>query len=338
MQIVWSARQLSHAETRFVRAGQFVPSPEVPERAEFILNAVVARGHVVTAPEDLGLAPILAAHDADFVAFLPTAHATWTGFAGADAIAMPNVHPRGPTARRPSGPVGLLGWHTGDMACEITAGTWPAAYQSAQAAVTAARLTAERGEAVYALCRPPGHHACHDRAMGFCYLNNAAIAAEQLRKTFARVAVLDVDVHHGNGTQDIFYERGDVFFASIHGDPGHYYPFYWGYSDQTGAGAGAGATLNVPFPVGSGDGPFLDALGVALDGVSRFAPEALVLSLGTDASVHDPHGRHAVSDAGFRRMAERIAALKLPTVIVQEGGYASAELGTIVADILDILA
>ncbi|MBN8940512.1 MAG: histone deacetylase family protein [Rhizobiales bacterium] len=338
MKIAWSANQMKHSGTRFVRAGQIVPSPEVPERAEFILKAVGARGHTVVAPRDLGLAPILAAHDADFVAFLQTAHETWTGFAGNDAIAMPNVHPRGAYARRPSGPVGLIGWYTGDMACEIAAGTWPAVYDSAQAAANAARWTAERRETTYALCRPPGHHAGHDRAMGFCYLNNAAIAAEELRRSFGRVAILDVDVHHGNGTQDIFYDRGDVFFASIHGDPAQYYPFFWGYADQTGIGAGAGATLNVPFPAGSGDGPFLDALAVALDGIGRFAPEALVLSLGVDASVHDPHGRHTVSDGGFRRMAEHVAALKLPTVIVQEGGYASAQLGTIVADILDILA
>lgn len=338
MQIIWSAKQLMHSGARFLRAGEFAPSPETAERAEFILDAVTGRGHAVVAPRDLGLAPILAVHDPEFVAFLPKAHEIWTDFAGPGATAMPNVHPRGPDARRPSGPVGLLGWHTGDMACEITAGTWPAVYDAAQAAVTAAQLVVERNQTVYALCRPPGHHAGRDRAMGFCYLNNAAIAAQELRKSFARVAILDVDVHHGNGTQEIFYDRGDVYFASIHGDPAQYYPFYWGYPEQTGAGAGRGATLNVPFPVGSGDGPFLDVLDVALAGIRGFSPQALVLSLGVDASVHDPHGRHAVSDEGFRRMAERIASLHLPTVIVQEGGYASAELGATVADVLDILA
>lgn len=338
MQIIWSAKQLEHSGARFLRAGNPAPSPETPERAAFILNALAARGHPVIGPRDLGLAPILAVHGADFVAFLPRAHQIWTEFAGAGAAVMPNVHPRGPDVRRPAGPVGLLGWHTGDMACEITAGTWPAVYDAAQAAASAAQIVVEEGRAVYALCRPPGHHAGRDRAMGFCYLNNAAIAAQELRRSFARVAILDVDVHHGNGTQEIFYDRGDVYFASIHGDPDQYYPFYWGYPEQAGEAAGQGATLNVPFPVGSGDGPFLDALAVALAGIRRFAPEALVLSLGVDASVHDPHGRHAVSDDGFRRMAERIAGLHLPTVIVQEGGYASAELGATVADILDILA
>lgn len=337
MQVVWSAQQLAHHGTRFVRSGQIVPSPETAERAIFIRDAVVRRSHGLIEPRDLGLTPILAVHDADFVSFLRTAHADWTAFAGAEAAAMPNVHPRGAAARRPSGPVGKLGWYTGDMACEITDGTWPAAYAAAQGAATAAQLVAEGSACAYALCRPPGHHAGSDRAMGFCYLNNAAIAAEELRKRFDRVAILDVDVHHGNGTQEIFYDRGDVYFASIHGDPDQYYPFYWGYADQRGEGMGEGTTLNLPFPVGSGDGPFLDALAAALDGIRGFAAQALVLSLGVDASVHDPHGRHTVSDAGFQRMAERIAQLNLPIVIVQEGGYASAALGETVADILDIL-
>lgn len=337
MQVVWSAQQLVHHGTRFIRSGQIVPSPETAERATVIRDAVVRRGHELIGPRDLGLAPVLAVHDADFVAFLQAARNDWTAFAGAEAAAMPNVHPRGPTARRPSGPVGQLGWYTGDMACEITDGTWPAAYAAAQGAATAAQLVIEGNATVYALCRPPGHHAGGDRAMGFCYLNNAAVAAEELRRHFARVAILDVDVHHGNGTQEIFYERGDVYFASIHGDPDQYYPFYWGYADQCGEGGGKGATLNVPFPVGSGDGPFLEALAAALDGIQAFAPQALVLSLGVDASVHDPHGRHKVSDAGFRRMAEMIAWLNLPMAIVQEGGYASAALGETVADILDIL-
>ena len=337
MQVVWSAKQLAHRGTRFVRAGEIVASPETAERATFIRDATLRRGHSLIEPRELGLAPILAVHDADFVSFLQTARSGWSAFAGPEAAAMPNVHPRGPHARQPSGPVGQLGWYTGDMACEITDGTWQAACAAAQGAATAAQLVAEGARSVYALCRPPGHHAGGDRAMGFCYLNNAAIAAQELRRSVDRVAILDVDVHHGNGTQEIFYGRSDVYFASIHGDPDQYYPFYWGYADQTGKDQGLGTTLNVPFPVGSGDEPFLAALTTALSGIRNFAPQALVLSLGVDASIHDPHGRHAVSDDGFRRMAEAIAALKLPTAIVQEGGYASAQLGETVADILDIL-
>lgn len=339
MRVIWSPRQLLHSDASFLRSGEFAASPELPQRAEFILEAVGRRGHLVEAPDDAGLEPILAIHDEDYVVFLREAHERWTSFAGGDARLFPNVHPRGPTAKRPESIVGRAGWHTGDMACEITAHTWAASYAAAQCAIAAASHLIATGNTAYALCRPPGHHAGADRAMGFCYLNNAAVAAEVLRRRFCeRIAVLDVDVHHGNGTQEIFYERDDVVFASIHGDPSNYYPFYWGYPDQTGAGPGAGATLNVPYPVGSSDGPFLDALDIALDGVTRYGPAALVLSLGTDASVHDVHGRHKVTDEGFGRMAERIAALRLPTVIVQEGGYASSELGRLVADILGELA
>lgn len=339
MRVVWSPRQLLHSNASFLRSGEFAASPEMPQRAEFILEAVSSRGHHVEAPDDAGLESVLAVHEEGYIAFLREAHERWTSLAGRDAKLFPNVHPRGPTAKRPEGIVGRVGWYTGDMACEITAHTWAASYAPAQCAIAAASHLIETGETAYALCRPPGHHAGADRAMGFCYLNNAAVAAEMLRRRFCdRVAVLDVDVHHGNGTQDIFYERDDVLFASIHGDPSNYYPFYWGYPDQTGAGPGAGATLNVPYPVGSSDGPFLDALDVALECVTRYAPGALVLSLGTDASVHDVHGRHKVTDAGFGRMAERIAALRLPMIIVQEGGYASSELGRLVADILGELA
>lgn len=339
MRVVWSPRQLLHSDASFVRAGEFAPSPELPQRAEFILEAVTRRGHAVVAPDDAGPDPILAVHDSDYVEFLREAYERWTSFAGPGAKLFPNVHPRGPTAKRPQSIVGRAGWHTGDMACEITAHTWEASYAAAQCAVTAVSHLIATGETAYALCRPPGHHAGADRAMGFCYLNNAAVAAEMLRRRFCeRVAILDVDVHHGNGTQDIFYERDDIFFASIHGDPSNYYPFYWGYPEQTGAGPGTGATLNVSYPVGSSDDAFLSALEAALEGVARYAAGALVLSLGTDASVHDVHGRHEVTDEGFGRMAERIAALKLPTVIVQEGGYASSELGRLVADVLGELA
>jgi acetoin utilization deacetylase AcuC-like enzyme len=337
MRVIWSPTQSLHALVSFVERGSFSESPETPQRAEFILKEAAARGHSIERPDDQGLDPILAVHDADYVAFLRNAHDLWTSFAGEGTRVLPNVHPRGAFARQPRGPVGLLGWYTGDMASEIAAQTWAAAYDAAQSAAWAASLLMAKRETVYALCRPPGHHAGRDRAMGFCYLNNAAVAAEVLRKHHRRVAILDVDVHHGNGTQEIFYEREDVFFASIHADPAHYYPFFWGYPEQTGVEDGEGTTLNVPFAVGSGDGPFLDALAVALDGISRFSPGALVLSLGTDASIYDVHGGHAVTDDGFRQMAERIAGLGLPTVVVQEGGYASAELGTLVVDILESL-
>ena len=181
--------------------------------------------------------------------------------------------------------------------------------------------------AAYALCRPPGHHAFAERAGGFCFLNNSGLAAQALRSVHERVAILDVDVHHGNGTQGIFYERSDVLTVSIHGDPMDYYPFFYGHADQRGEGAGEGFNLNLPVPVKSGDAVWQAALARALQRISDFSPGALVLALGLDAHEADPLAGGAVTTEGFAVMAGMIAALKLPTVIVQEGGYLTDVLG-----------
>jgi acetoin utilization deacetylase AcuC-like enzyme len=184
------------------------------------------------------------------------------------------------------------------------------------------------GEAAcYALARPPGHHAGRDLVGGFCYFNNAAIAAETLLSVHRRVAILDVDVHHGNGTQDIFYRRGDVLTVSIHADPVRFYPFFWGYACERGDGAGLGANVNLPLPRKTGDDAYLDALELALSRIDEFVPDALVVALGLDAFAGDPFQGFAVTTDGFGRIAERIAALKLSTVLVQEGGYLCDELG-----------
>jgi acetoin utilization deacetylase AcuC-like enzyme len=192
---------------------------------------------------------------------------------------------------------------------------------------TAADMVLDGAPHAYALCRPPGHHAYADMAGGFCFLNNTAIAAQRLRGKHARVAVLDVDVHHGNGTQGIFFERDDVLTASIHADPSHYYPYFWGHAHEAGAGKGQGFNLNLPLPLGSPDGSWLDAGDKALTRIREFAPTALVVALGLDASESDPLQGLKVTGAGFYAMAERIARLGLPTVLVQEGGYLSDDLG-----------
>ncbi len=345
MRVIWSPAQLSYDGGVFVENGRFVPSPETPARVSAILAELQHRGFPIEAPTGDDLAPILAIHDAGYVEFLRTAAArmhgsapVWTrGVTANVPLLVPNVHPRGSWAMKPAGAVGLLGWYTGDMACEINTGTWDAAFAAAQTAIAAARAVLQSGEMTYALCRPPGHHSGRERAMGFCFLNNAAIAAEVLRISVARVAILDIDVHHGNGTQEIFYDRGDVFFASIHGDPSQFYPFYWGYPEQVGTGDGTGTTLNVPYPLGSGDDHFLAALRTALRGIQAFGPEALVLSFGTDAFLEDPHGRHRVGMKGFATAARLIAELALPTVIVQEGGYPFDGLGRLTADVLDVI-
>jgi acetoin utilization deacetylase AcuC-like enzyme len=195
-------------------------------------------------------------------------------------------------------------------------------------------MVSDGEDAVYALCRPPGHHAYSDLAGGFCFLNNSAIAAAHLRLKHERVAILDIDVHHGNGTQGIFYERRDVFTISIHADPASFYPYVWGYAHERGAGAGLGGNLNVPLPIGTKDDDYLQALVVARKAIETFAPGALVVALGLDASEHDPLAGLAVTTDGFRRIGAAIARLGLPTVLVQEGGYLSNILGANLAALL----
>jgi len=341
MTIFWSEDQLLHRNTHFVQMGAIRDSRESAERAASIAVTLRARGKVLTAPEDAGMVPILAVHDADYVDFLRGAWDRWraeygdTPF-GAGGHAMPNVFPQASYAQRPDLIVGQIGWYSGDMAAEIVEGTWTAAYAAAQGAIAAARAVDMTGRAHYALCRPPGHHAPAGKAMGFCYLNNAAIAGQEMRKTAARVAILDVDVHHGNGTQAIFYDRADVLTVSMHSHPRSYYPFFTGYAEERGEGAGDGFNLNVTYDFGAGDAPFLEALGRSIEAVQAFAPDALVLALGVDASEHDTHGRHAVTRSAFGAMARRTRDLGLPTVIVQEGGYESGVLGHLIADVLDV--
>lgn len=334
MQVTFSQAHALHRPRSFIRAGQVAPTPEIAERATRIAGALAEAGFDLVAPREWGLDPILAVHTADLVDFLAHGYAAWRQLPGASDEIVPNVHP-GPRFRhRPSGIVGQVGYHTQDTACPIVAGTWEATRGAAACAVEAAELVCAGGGAGYALCRPPGHHATADRAGGFCYLNNAAIAAQVLRKHYARVAIVDIDVHHGNGTQEIFYDRGDVFFASIHADPSGFYPYYSGTAGERGEGEGRGANLNVPFCVGSGDVEVLAAFGEAMAGVRDFSPQAVVISLGFDAHERDPHGAHRVTTAGFLRMAESLGKLALPTVLVQEGGYLHDDLGNLAREFL----
>jgi len=334
MKVFYSQAHDLHRPRSFIKAGQVTPTVEVAERATRIAGALVEAGFELVAPRDCGLGPILAVHDAGLVEFLATGYAAWQRLPGAAAEIVPNVHP-GPRFRNlPAGIIGRVGYYTQDTACPIVRGTWEATLGAAACAVEAATLVNDAAGAAYALCRPPGHHATADRAGGFCYLNNAAIAAQVLRARHERVAIVDIDVHHGNGTQEIFYDRGDVMFASIHADPSAFYPFFSGTAAERGAGAGLGANLNAPFPVGSGDPEVLAAFGDVMAGVRQFAPRAVVISLGFDAHEKDPHGAHRVTTAAFRRMAEALGALALPTVLVQEGGYLHDELGTLARNFL----
>lgn len=330
MRAVFDHRQLGHNPARELHNGAFVPYHEVPARAEAILAAI---GGAEPA-RDHGLAPVLAVHDAGYVDFLQTAPERWAA-AGrpGDVIgyAWPVVGRRPLKLDRIDAQIGRYSF---DCATPLTAATWEATYRSAQSALTALDAVLA-GETAFALCRPPGHHAGADYLGGYCYLNPAAIAAEAARTAGrARVAVLDIDYHHGNGTQDIFWTRGDVFYASLHADPATNYPFYWGHADETGVDDGEGATLNLPLPHGTRLAAFRQAQATALDAIARFGAELLVVSFGADTWEGDPISSFALTTADYAVLARDIAGTGIPTLIVMEGGYAIDALGANVASFL----
>lgn len=339
MKVVAHPEQQRHYPQQFLVNGVFQPNPEVPERHERLLQAALSAGCRHEQPLAHGMEPLAAVHTDRYLDFLERAWQRWQRIEGAAPAVIPNIHPDRRAVGYPASVVAQAGYHMADAAAPLAGGSWQSILWSAWTAVHAARLLLDGEPLAYALCRPPGHHAFADMAGGFCYLNNTAIATELLRRRHPRVAILDVDLHHGNGTQSIFYERGDVLTVSIHAHPERFYPFFWGYADETGAGEGRGCNLNLPLPRGSGDAEFLAALETGLQHIGAFAPGALVVALGLDAFEGDPFGGLQVSTAGFGRIAEHIARrLPVPTLLVQEGGYLCDELGDNLAAFLRPLA
>ncbi|WP_174278639.1 histone deacetylase family protein [Sphingomonas bacterium] len=331
MRRFFSPAQLGHAPTLELHNGAFTAYAEVPARAETILRAIGG----AEAPADRGEAPILAVHDSDYCRFLREAPALWRA-AGRSGDAIPYVFPV--VGRRPlrlDRIDALLGRYSFDATTPLTPDSWAAAYGSAQSALAATHAVLAGERVAFALSRPPGHHAGADYAGGYCHLNSAAIAAQAARDAgVARVAILDIDYHHGNGTQDIFARRGDVFFASVHADPATDYPFYWGHADERGEAEGEGATLNLPLPQGTTLDPFRRAQGAALDAIARFAPGLLIVSFGADTWEGDPISRFALRTPDYALLARDIAGGGWPTAIVMEGGYAVDALGANVASFL----
>ena len=319
-------RQAHHAPAHFMANGTLSPNPEVPARITALQAGAEAAGCSFTVPADHGLGPIAALHSAEYLTFLRTAHTRWSRIPGASPEVIPNIHPANRTDSYPKSVLGQAGFHQTDTSCPISAGTWESAYWSAQTALSAAEHTA-KGETTYALCRPPGHHAFADLAGGFCFLNNAAIAAEALRQRGLRPAILDIDVHHGNGTQGIFYARADVLTVSIHADPMRFYPFFWGHAHERGLGAGLGYNLNLPLQRGTADAEYLRTLATALQAIDSFGADVLVIALGLDAHENDPFQGLRLTTPGFSLIAQTIATTSLPLLIVQEGGYMSDDLG-----------
>jgi acetoin utilization deacetylase AcuC-like enzyme len=327
----WDERQRLHAPAKELHNGAFVPFAETAARAESILAAIGP----TESPRDFGEAPLLRVHPHEYLDFLERAWADWRA-AGRDGDAAGYVWPV--VRRRPLSLERIdarLGRYSYDASTPIAEGTWAGAYWSVQTALAAFEAVLGGEPTAFALCRPPGHHCGADYMGGYCYLNAAAVAAEAaIAAGRRRVAILDVDYHHGNGTQDIFYERGDVLFASIHADPATDYPFYWGHSDETGEGEGTGATLNLPLPRGTGMADYAPTLDTALERIAAFSPELLLVCYGADTFEADPISFFRLTTPDYAGIGRRIASLRLPTLVLMEGGYAVDALGANVASLL----
>ncbi|MBP0444016.1 histone deacetylase family protein [Roseomonas sp. SSH11] len=328
----------AHAPQFFLMRGVLRPNFEVPARAASLREGLKALGIEPVLPALPARAALERVHAPDYLDWLRDGPAEWAAIPGAGAEIVSNIHPSpemlAQGARPSTKAVGKAGWYTADTACPVGPGTWQAAEAAAGCALAAAGIAAKGGTA-YALCRPPGHHAYAARAGGHCYVNNAAIAAQALRDAGAtRVAVLDIDSHHGNGTQGIFWSRGDVLTVSVHADPDSYYPWFVGHAAETGAGDGAGFNLNLPQPMGTEDAGWLEAVAAGIARIRAFGADALVVSLGFDASEHEPLAALRVTSDGFARAGAAVAALGLPTAIIQEGGYNVEVIGGLLARFL----
>lgn len=335
MRAFFDPEQGHHDPQQFMRLGKISAPKDLPSRTDALLAALSRHAITPEAPQDYGLDPILAVHTRPFVDFLSGAFERWSQLPDAGPEVLPNASPywngRPDQAARPpcrSGSVvAQSAYYLGDLAVPIGPATWRSALRSAHTAVAGADAVIDGKGPAFALCRPSGHHARADRASGFCYLSNAAIAAERLRGRFRRVAVLDVDAHHGDGTQEVFYRRGDVMTVSVHVDPEFYYPFFTGYADEEGVDEGTGCNLNLPIAPGSDNAAFLAAVDTGIARIRAFGADALVVSLGYDAHEEDPIGLLKVTNAGFRAIGERVRAIGLPTLVVQEGGYQVSVIG-----------
>ncbi len=335
MRVVYSPRHLSHDPEHEVSDGRPIENFEVPERAETIRRSLEADGgFTIDEPTDHGAEPITAVHDPAMLAYLEGAWADWLAWGQTAREMFPDTFPlpalregMGP-GREPRTPLGHIGRWCFDMATPMVEGTYPAVRDAVDVALTAMDLALGGERAVYGLCRPPGHHAARAAFGGYCFFNNAAIVAEELaRRTGEPVAILDVDYHHGNGTQQIFYARGDVLYVSLHGDPDRAYPYFAGFAEETGAGAGEGANLNLPLPEACSNEEYLANLDRGLEAIAGFGGSTLVVSLGIDTYGRDPICDLALTTEAYHEVGRRVAALGRTTIVLQEGGYFVPHLG-----------
>ncbi|NND92147.1 MAG: histone deacetylase family protein [Granulosicoccus sp.] len=331
MRTIASTDHALHFPKGELSGGEFVRPFECPERWEYIVRALTDSGFSAPeAPAALDMTSVAKIHGDDYLRFLAQAWSLWEadGFSGE---AIPTVFPaRRMRQREPDHIDAKLGYFAMALETAITPGTWQAVQSSAACAQTAARLLGPSDSSAFALCRPPGHHAGIDLYGGYCFINNAALAAQELLDAGAsRVAILDVDFHHGNGTQDIFYLRDEVLFLSLHGDPQRAFPNFLGYADETGHGAGEGFNANYPMPEGTGYAVWADALSHALRRITHYTPDALIVSLGVDTFERDPISFFKLRCDDFTDYGRTIGrqTASIPTLFVMEGGYAVEEIG-----------
>ncbi len=336
MRTVYSERhKLRDAQTELY-GGQLVYPFERPSRVELIIDRVrTQRLGEVVAPDDFGLEPVLRVHDRDFVKFLETAWDEWSA-AGFEGEAIATCWPARRMVQKPPNHIdGKLGYYALAAETSISPGTWEAAIASKDVAVTGAKFIQDGAGCVFALCRPPGHHATSDLFGGYCFLNNAGIAAQWLLDQGAgRIAILDVDFHHGNGTQDLFYDRDDVLFVSLHGMPEETFPHFLGYANETGAGAGEGYNVNYPMPPNTPFDIWREALVVALERIHSYGPDTVIVSLGVDTFERDPISFFKLTSDDFTTFGAMIAGLGRQTLFVMEGGYAIDEVGINTVNVL----
>ncbi|RWJ04428.1 MAG: histone deacetylase family protein [Mesorhizobium sp.] len=328
MKVVYSEGHRSHDPQTFIHRGRLVQSPERPERADMLLSSAIDAGHeaIEAIPADASI--LTRVHTARYLDFLENGINEWLALPHAGPEIVPNTHPNRFASHYASHIVARSGFHQADTACPVGRGTWAAARSSVDVALNVGDLIARGERHAYGLCRPPGHHACTEMAWGFCYLNNVATLAESLRmKGAERVAILDIDIHHGNGTQQIFYERPDVLTVSVHADPDGFPVFFSGYADEIGSGAGEGFNVNLPLKHGSDDTIFVEAIAAGMQNIKDFGPDVLLIALGLDAYRGDPLSVFDVSTNGFRKAARAVSDFNGPVAMLQEGGYPCPELG-----------
>jgi acetoin utilization deacetylase AcuC-like enzyme len=343
MSVITSDAHRSHDPQFDIYLGSLVDRFEVPQRVDCIVHALDSEAFAVVGPTTHGMDPILRVHNPEMIDFLSTAWKEYVALVGQPQVVVAEmfIHPglveSMPIGRAPAtNAYGRLGWFCFDTSTPLSEGSWPAALASVDIALSGVDRMLAGERIVYSLCRPPGHHAARSAFGGFCLLNNAAIAAQALVDAGARrVTVLDVDAHHGNGTQQIFYQRGDVQFVSIHMDPDQIYPWFVGRAHERGEGPGSGANLNLPISLGTTGDRYLSELATGIDAVSAFDPEYVVVSLGVDPADGDPTAGLCLTTADFTEVGRAISTIDRPLLIVQEGGYQLHRVGADVRAVLD---